>query len=184
MSEMEKTHVVLLRGINVGGRNRLAMKELVAALEGLACRDVKTYIQSGNVVLRSTERSAARLAERIGAEIGRRHGFEPQVLVLESTTVERAVDSNPFPQAESAPKSLHLGFLASVPETPDLEKLESLRADSERFELIGAVFYLHAPDGVGRSKLMSASEKLLGVPMTARNWRTVCKVLELAGEPG
>ena len=89
---------------------------------------------------------------------------------------------NPFPEAETDPASLHLGFLAAKPQNLDLQKLASLKRDSERFHLSDGVFYLHAPEGVGRSKLAAGAEKLLGVPMTDRNWRTVCKVMEMAGE--
>ena len=79
------------------------------------------------------------------------------------------------------PSSLHLGFLASSPKSPNLVKLAALKKDSERFLLTERVFYLHAPEGVGRSKLAASSEKLLGVPMRDRNWKTVCKIMELAG---
>ncbi|HET8646920.1 MAG TPA: DUF1697 domain-containing protein, partial [Vicinamibacteria bacterium] len=80
------------------------------------------------------------------------------------------------------PTSLHLGFLASVPKNPDLDGLENLRSETERFRLIAGVFYLHAPDGVGRSKLAARAERLLGAPMTDRNWRTVCKLRDIANE--
>ena len=77
---------------------------------------------------------------------------------------------------------MHLGFLASVPKNPDLEKLATLAKPSERFYLRDCVFYLNAPEGVGRSKLAASAEKLLGVPMTDRNWRSVSKIRALAGE--
>ena len=96
--------------------------------------------------------------------------------------LERVMARNPFPEAESDPKTLHLGFLASVPNNPDLDKLETLKSDTERFRLIDTVFYLHAPDGIGRSKLAARAERLLGVPMTDRNWRTVVKLREMANE--
>jgi uncharacterized protein (DUF1697 family) len=88
--------------------------------------------------------------------------------------------NNPFPEAEAEPSTLHLGFLASTPKSPDLKKLASIKTETERFQLIEDVFYLHAPEGVGRSKLAASSEKLLGVSMTDRNWRTVCKLREMA----
>lgn len=144
------------------------MKELIAALEVIGCSKVKTYIQSGNIVFHSTS-SVARLTKEIVAEITRRRGFRPHVLVLEDSEFECAIDNNPFPEDESDPKALHLRFLDSVPSSPDLQSLEVLRGPSERFELIGRVFYLLAPDGVGRSKLAEKSEKALGVPMTDRN---------------
>jgi len=89
---------------------------------------------------------------------------------------------NPFPEAETDPGSLHLGFLAFTPKSPDLKKLDCLKKERERFHLIERVFYLHAPEGVGRSKLAATAEKLLGVPMTDRNWRTMCKIRGLARE--
>jgi uncharacterized protein (DUF1697 family) len=93
-----------------------------------------------------------------------------------------AVTSNPYPDAESQPKTLHLTFLASVPRSPDLTTLNRLRRANERFTLEGKVFYLHAPDGVGKSKLFARIEKSLGVPGTARNWRSVCNIKALAEE--
>lgn len=177
-----KTYVALFRGINVGGNNPLPMKDLVAALESVGAHDVATYIQSGNAVFRSEEQDVAMLAESIRAALGERHGFEPRVLVLESEEMDAAVRSNPFPEAESEPKTLHAYFLASSPERPDLDGLEGIKGDRERFVLGDGVFYLHAPDGIGRSKLAANAEKLLGVPATARNWRTVRKVMELADE--
>ena len=158
------------------------MKELVAVLEELGCRNVKTYIQSGNAVFESNEKDAARLSKKIGAQIKQRRGFEPQVLLLELADIEKAIKKNPFPEGETDPKALHAGFLAAAPERPDLKTLESLKSDSERFRLVGNVFYLHAPDGMGRSKLAARAERLLGVPMTDRNWRTVCTLWKMAQE--
>ena len=176
------TYIALFRGINVGGKNSLPMKELVALLEGLGARNVKTYIQSGNAIFQSTEKDTPHLSQEIGTEIMKRRSFDPCVLVLRLDEIEKAIAENPFPEAETDPSTLHLGFLACTPENPDLKKLESLKKESERFHLRGSVFYLHAPEGVGRSRLAASSEKLLGVPMTNRNWRTVCKIREMATE--
>ena len=177
-----KTYIALFRVINVGGNSILSMKELAALLGNLDCHNVKTYIQSGNAVFQSDADCASLLSSRISAEIKRRHGFEPRVLLLSIKDLEKAVESNPFPEAESEPKSLHVNFLASVPENPDLKALENLRKESERFELRGNLFYLHAPEGIGRSKLAANAERLLGVPMTGRNWRTVCEIMAMAKE--
>ena len=179
-----RTYIAFLRGINVGGKNRLPMKDLVAALEDLGCLDVATYIQSGNAVFRSEEADASLLSGRIMAAIKERHGFEPRVLVLGSDELEQAVRSNPFPEAESEPRTLHAYFLASPPERPDLDALEGMKGDRERYDLGEGVFYLHAPDGIGTSRLAANVERLLGVPATARNWRTVRKVMDMAGERG
>lgn len=174
------TYVAFFRGINVGGNGSLPMKELVAALEDTGARKVRTYIQSGNAVFASAEKNLTRLSMQLSTEIMKRRGFEPHVHILTLEALAKAIAENPFPEAVIDPGSLHLGFLASSPTSPDLKKLSSLRKDSERFQLTERVFYLHAPEGVGRSKLAASAEKILGVPMTDRNWRTVCKVMEMA----
>jgi uncharacterized protein (DUF1697 family) len=179
-----KIYIALFRGINVGGTNVLPMKDLVALLENIGSQNVKTYIQSGNAVFQSEEENSSLLSNKIRATIKKSHGFEPQVLLLEPEDVERAIESNPFPEAESEPKTLHVQFLASMPKNPDLGALDSIKSDRERFALRDRFFYLHAPDGIGRSKLAANTEKLLGVAITARNWRTVRKVMTMAKQYG
>jgi uncharacterized protein (DUF1697 family) len=179
-----KTYIALFRGINVGGNYILPMQELVAQLDNIGLQNVRTYIQSGNVVFQSEEENASLLSNKIRATIKKSHGFEPQVVLLELEEMEKAVGSNPFPEAESEPKTLHLLFLASVPKNPDYDALESIKTDRERFVLKSSVFYLHAPDGIGRSKLAANAEKLLGVWVTGRNWRTVCKIMAMASQCG
>ena len=174
-----KTYIALFRGINVGGRHILPMKELVALLEELGCRNVKTYIQSGNAVFESQAKNASQLSKMIGAEIKKRRGFEPFVLLLSREEMEKAIANNPFPAGEENPKALHVGFLTSTPKSPDLKTLEGLRASSEHYSLIENIFYLYAPEGIGRSKLAANTERLLGVPMTDRNWGTVRKIMGL-----
>jgi uncharacterized protein (DUF1697 family) len=174
------TYIAFLRGINVGGKNILPMKELAALLEGLGLKDVATYLASGNVVFRSDTNDVDRLADEIKAAIGQGHGFTPQILIRSRHDLEEAMTANPFPEGESRPKTLHLFFLESPPADPDLEGLDSIKTATERFKLVDAVFYLHAPDGIGRSKVAARVEKLLGVTATARNWRTVSKVMALA----
>jgi uncharacterized protein (DUF1697 family) len=174
------TYIALFRGINVGGRNTLPMKDLVLIFETLGASNVRTYIQSGNVIFQGAAQGISTLSQKIGLEIRNQYKFEPHMLVIGISEIETALKNNPFQEAESAPSSLHLGFLAFPPKNPDLKKLESLRKDSERFHLIDTIFYLHAPEGIGRSKLAASSEKLLGTPMTDRNWKTVCKLKEIA----
>ena len=179
-----KTYVALFRGLNVGGSGILPMKELVFLLENIGLRNVETYIQSGNAIFESEEEDGSLLSSRITAAIKESHGFEPYVLLLRPEDMENVVESNPFPEAESEPKTLHVHFLVSMPEHPDLEALDGIKGERERYVLKDGVFYLHAPDGLGRSKLAANTEKLLGVPTTSRNWRTVSKVLEMAKERG
>lgn len=175
-----KQYIALFRGINVGGNGLLPMRELVELLSGLGLHNIKTYIQSGNVIFEAAENDPAQLAQRISQAVQRSRGFAPTVLLLEAADLENAVASNPFPEADSVPKSLHVFFMAAPPPNPDLKKLEGLRLDSERFVLQGKFFYLHTPDGLGRSKLAASVEKALGVPATGRNWQTVRQVLALA----
>ncbi len=178
------TYIGLLRGINVGGNNILPMKGLVALLETLGFRDVRTYIQSGNVIFRHGEDKASILSKMISAGIKKEYGFEPQVLVRKVADIERAMAINPFREAESDPKTLHLYFLTSVPKKPDMTMLESIKVSSERFVLKDDVFYLQAPNGVGRSKLAAQAERALGVSVTARNWRTISKIMDMAKQYG
>jgi uncharacterized protein (DUF1697 family) len=175
-------YIALFRGINVGGKSSLPMKELVAILADLGAVRVKTYIQSGNAIFQIAEENAFQLSNLISKEVDQRRGFAPHVLVLTLAGIEKAMAENPFHAAESEPSNLHLGFLASKPENVNLAKLESLRKASEKYHLTDRVFYLYAPEGVGKSRLATNSEKILGVPMTDRNWKTVQKIRELGEE--
>ncbi|MGB5345895.1 MAG: DUF1697 domain-containing protein [Woeseia sp.] len=174
------TWIALFRGINVGGNNMLPMKELTTILESIGCSNVQTYIQSGNVVLDREGGDAAELAGLIGQKVLARNKFEPRVLLLTAKELAGAIAKNPYPAAEADPKSLHLFFLAAIPKSAKLAAIEELRASDEECRLSGRVFYLHAPSGVGRSKLAAGAEKLLGVDATARNWRTATRLLQLA----
>lgn len=174
------TFIGLLRGINVGGNNKLPMKELVTVLEGLGLRNVATYIQSGNVVFQSERTDTAALAGEITAAIGKSHGFAPQMFLLTTAELQAAITANPFPEGEPEPKSLLLFFLDALPVNLDLQPLEKLKTENERFALIDKVFYLHAPDGMGRSKLAEKVGQGWKVGITARNWRTVTTLREMA----
>ena len=158
----------------------MPMKDLAAVLEELGCTDVATYIQSGNVVFEKSGSGAPRLSKRIANAVLKNHGFKPRTLVLTVEEFERAVASNPFPDAEANPKSLHIFFLSEKPTSPEFEMLDDIKSGSESFALIDKAFYFHAPDGIGRSKLAARVEKLLGVDTTARNWRTVSKLIAMA----
>lgn len=174
-----RTFVALLRGINVGGHHKLPMAELRALLVDLGAEHVETYIRSGNAAFRHGG-DAAELAEALGRAIAAERGFRPQVMVLPLEAFTDAIRGNPYPEAEADPKALHVYFLQAAPEDPDLSHLEELAAADERFRLKGRVFYLHAPRGIGRSKLAAQVERALGVPATARNWRSACAIFELA----
>lgn len=174
------TSIALLRGINVGGKNILPMKEFVLLLEGMSYKNIQTYIQSGNVVFQSKEKAGPRDAAEISRRVFEKKGFKPSVLILSAAALQSAVENNPFDTSNG--KALHFFFLESPPIQPKIDQLVSLKAKSEQFELCGDVFYLYAPEGVGRSKLAANVEKELGVPVTARNWNTVSKLVSMAGK--
>lgn len=146
------------------------------------CRQVSTYIQSGNVVLQSSLTEADEVAESVEKLIELEFGFRPRALPVSVDDFRTAAQANPYKEAEGAPKSLHLYFLSEQPKEPNLERLQNKRSDTESFTLRQKVFYLHAPDGVGRSKLAADVEKALGVAATARNWNSVAKLLEMSSE--
>lgn len=173
--------LVLFRGINVGGNNIVPMKKLSEVLISMGCEEVKTYIQSGNVLIKHQQVNNTKLSVMIAEQVEKNFAFKPQVLVLGLNEFAQAAKQNPFPQAEQEPKSLHLFFLSQEAQSANLNDLLLLKNPSESFELIGNVFYLHAPQGIGRSKLATKVEKCLGVPTTARNWNTVQKLLVLCG---
>ena len=175
-----KTYIALFRGINVGGNNILPMKELKALLESLKLQNVRTYIQSGNVLFQCEEQNKTSITKKISNAIENSHGFKPQVLLLATEELAGAISNNPFPEAETEPKTLHLFFLVSAAIKPNFEKLDNSKSETEQYKLVGSVFYLHAPDGIGRSKLAVKVEKSLGVSATGRNWRTVQKIMEMS----
>jgi uncharacterized protein (DUF1697 family) len=174
------TWIALLRGVG-GGIRPLSMRELTVALEGIGLKDVRTYIQSGNVVFSST-RSAERLAGEIERCIEQKFGFHSRTFVLSVPELQRAARGNPFPQADEKPQTLHLFFLAQPAKAAQLDAMNELKTKSEQFVLKKNVFYFYTPDGFGISKLAAKAGRLLGVETTARNWRTVGKLLELARE--
>lgn len=158
------------------------MKQLKATLLGIDCQNVETYIQSGNVVLQHAQSTPHELSQLISGEIQRSYGFQPRILVLTLAEFQQAAANNPFQHAQAVPKTLHLYFLAAPVEKANFELMHAIKKDNESFELIGQVFYLHAPDGIGRSKLAEKVEKLLAVQATARNWSTVSKLMVLASQ--
>ena len=173
--------VALFRGINVGGKNSLPMQALREILAACGCENVQTYIQSGNAVFASSVETDA-LSGSIKHAIEERFGFAPLVFLL---TVDRFMEiaaANPFADEEPNPKCLHVWFLTEKPTAANLDALDDLKVESEQFALEGDAFYLHAPDGIGRSKLVAKVDRHLGVATTARNWRTVSKIIELASD--
>ena len=174
-----KTWIAFFRGINVGGNHMLPMKALTALLEKLGYENVRTYIQSGNVVFRSKQ-TAQSIEQEIAKAVTKSHRFTPRILIMDRNALLKAIKNNPFPEAAANHKSLHLWFLTGPCSKPNVEQLEALKSANETYLLTPSVFYFHAPDGIGKSRLAGRVEKALGVEATARNWQTVTKVSELA----
>jgi uncharacterized protein (DUF1697 family) len=174
------TWVALLRGINLGARNKVAMADLRALFEDLGAEDVQTYVQSGNVVFESTL-SRAELTKAVGKEIESRLRLDLAVVYLTKAELGRVVKGNPFAKAQSDPLKLHVTFLAERPKAAQVRELSRAEYPPDEFEVKSSVVYLHCPQGYGRSKLSNAFfEKRLGVAGTTRNWRTVTTLAELA----
>ncbi|UAA39252.1 DUF1697 domain-containing protein [Paraneptunicella aestuarii] len=162
------TYILLLRGINVGGKNLIPMKELKSLLLKQGFQNVTTYIQSGNVVFSSN--SAPKDLKR---SIGDAFGFEPELMLLKREEFEKIVSLCPFSSDDG--KSIHFYICAETPRL-NQDKLASYIANDEEYQVIDKVFYLHAPSGIGRSKLVANIERCLGVKSTGRNLNTMLKL--------
>ena len=174
-------HVVLLRGINIGSRNRVSMPKLREVLEGAGFGDVKTYLQSGNVVL-STPKKADAVRRECERLIERELGLDIDVVVRSRAELAKVVERDPLGKVAKNPKRYQVSFLAGRPPAGLKGKLEAAAVESERFVIHGREVYAWHPDGVARSKLWALlAGKQLGVTATSRNWTTVTKLLELAG---
>ncbi|MDG3008148.1 DUF1697 domain-containing protein [Paludisphaera mucosa] len=174
--------IALYRGLNVGGKTTVKMESLRAVHERLGHRGVKNYIQSGNVVF-ATDDPVEDLAKACAVEFARAFGFASRVMLVEAERWSEILAGNPYagPAAED-PKSVHVGICLGAPDAGRLAALLAKTKGREAFEVRGDVVYLHAPDGVGRSKFAEGMEKAAGVPMTMRNWRTMEALQALADE--
>ena len=178
-------YIALLRGINVGGKNRLPMKELVALFVEAGCEDVRTYIQSGNVVYRGGPPGGEELSSVISASILERFSYRVPVIVRTARELQEVVRANPFVRAGAETDKLHFMFLADLPASELVDALDPDRSPGDEFAVLGREIYLHCPNGVARSKLTNSYfDSRLSTTSTSRNWRTVGKLLELAADVG
>jgi uncharacterized protein (DUF1697 family) len=173
---------VLLRGINIGPRKRVAMPELRKLLGEAGFDDVRTYVQSGNVVLSSALNSDT-LTETCEHLIAERFGFQVDVVTRTQDELAKVVERNPFKDVAEDPKLYQVTLLADEPDAHRVEKLASLIANDEQFVVIGREAYAWHPKGAARSKLWNAiASDGFGVTATSRNWKTVTTLLALAEE--
>ena len=179
----EQRYVALLRGVNVGGKNRLPMADLRDIFTAAGCAAVQTYIQSGNVMFEVEQDLAERVPEIVTRAIRRQFGYETAVVMRSSEELQRVVASNPF-DTSGDPRFLHVAFLGDAPGAKAVSRLDPQRSPPDAFAVRGRHVYLHYPNGVARSKL--TNEYLaaqLQTASTMRNWRTVLKLLEMVDAP-
>jgi uncharacterized protein (DUF1697 family) len=173
-------HVALLRAVNVGGKNRLPMKELAAIFSDAGAVDVQTYIQSGNVVFRATSDLAERLPSMVTAAILKRFEFEVPVVTRSAEEFRGVASGNPFLADGVDTTKLHVAFLTDRPDATRADTLDPGPSSSDEFEMRGYEVYLRCPDGMGRTRLTTAYlDKTLATTSTIRNWRTVSKLVDM-----
>jgi uncharacterized protein (DUF1697 family) len=174
--------VLLLRGVNLGARNRIAMPSLRERLGAAGLADVRTYLQSGNVVV-SSDSPPRELARECERQIAESFGLDIAVLARTRDELAEVVSGNPLAKVASNPKRYQVSFCSVEPDPSLLERLAVLAVPPERFVAIGRELYAWHPDGVARSRLWAElGSRRLGVTATARNWSTVTTLLAMAGE--
>lgn len=177
---MSEVHVALLRGINVGGKNKLPMKDLSALFVAAGCEGVRTYIQSGNVIFSASPTVAEGLSARIAEQIAARFGYRTPVILRTAEQLRDLVIHNPYVAAGMPEDGLHVLFLADEPGPDRVAALDPGRSPGDTFVVRGREIFLHLPGGVADSKLTNAYfEAKLDTVSTGRNWRTVKALLTM-----
>jgi uncharacterized protein (DUF1697 family) len=175
-------YIAMLRGINVGPRKRMKMEKLRASCAGLGFADVKTYIQSGNVIFRAGKLSSGALSKKMGECILRDFGFSVEVISRTREEMKRIIDDNPFMKERGLDESkLHVAFLPQAPPAVALTKLQELTLAPDRTRTSGGEVYFYFPNGVSGSSLWKHPlDKVLSLPTTMRNWKTVNTLYQMA----
>jgi uncharacterized protein (DUF1697 family) len=173
-------HIAFLRGINLAGKRRVSMAKLRTTLEEAGYQDVSTFLQSGNVVLKSTAKPA-KLERDLAKTLREAFGFDISIVVRTRKELADVVARDPFGDEANDPRRYQVSFLSAKPKLARVKELEGAAVAPERVAVRGREVYAWHPGGVGRSELAKLiTERRLGVEVTARNWRTVTKLLELA----
>jgi uncharacterized protein (DUF1697 family) len=178
-------YVALLRGINVGGKNKVSMTDLRQIAEALGHCEIATYIQSGNLVFTSSDENAIALADALEAEIARSLSVRPAVVVLSRADLAQVIADNPFPE-ESNPKALHAVFHRepitdeTIGAVAAAEQKARAKGSRDEVAVVGCTLFMRTPDGLGRSELAAQLARSVTKTVgTARNWATVNRLLEM-----
>lgn len=177
--------ISMLRGVNLGPHNRIKMDALRALCTSLKFEDVRTYVQSGNVIFRSKQqKNEAEVAKKVQSAIEREYGFRPEVIIRTPEQMRQTIQANPFGQrVKMEPSKVLVTFLASEPDAEARAALSKLKEYPEELHLEGRELFIYFPNGAGKSKLpWSSLDKRLKTAGTARNWNSVLQILEIAEE--
>lgn len=173
--------VALLRGVNVGGHNKIGMDALREICASLKARNPQTYIQSGNVVFGTTERNLVQFERRLEDGIEKRFGFRPHVILRTCSEMREVVARNPFAKRSGLePAKLAVFFLGETLGAEIRDNILAIKVGPEELRVEGRELYIYFPDGMGQSKLPAILERTMKVPATARNWNSVAKLLAMA----
>ena len=190
------SHVALLRGINVGGRNKVPMTDLREVVTSLGHTGVTTYIQSGNVLFSTADTDTAKLAAALESALASRFGIWASVVVLSRDELAEVLAANPYPD-EPNPRLVHVVFLTATPPNDLLDRIAAAesavaaKGSRDTVRAVGHALFLHTPDGYGKSELAQVLLRIIGAPAkqkkqalaaTARNWATATKLLSLCEE--
>jgi uncharacterized protein (DUF1697 family) len=177
---MSETYLALLRGVNVGGKNKLPMNALADICLEAGCKNVRTFIQSGNVIFSANARGRAQLPGKIAALIAERFGYRTPVILRTLEQLTAVVANNPFLEQGGSDDALYVLFLADVPNADVVAGLDPERSPGDAFLVRGQEIFLKLSNGAADSKLTNIYfDKKLGTISTGRNWRTVTKLLAL-----
>ncbi len=179
-------YISMLRGINVGANKRMKMEKLRASCEALGFEEVRTYIQSGNLIFKAAKASPAALSKRIEECIVSNFGFSVAVISRSREEMNRIIQGNPLlKEAGVDPTKLHVTFLSDTPPPAALKELQELTLPPDRARSLGREIYFYFPNGVSGSSLWKHPlDRVLSVVPTMRNWNTVNKLYEMAVECG
>ena len=175
------TYISLLRGINVGGHSQIKMKDLTGLYESSGFKNVKTYVQSGNVVFDSSMDDGEKIVKKIEKNIKTKFGFDVKLIIRTPDELNKIIKTNPFlKRAEVDKERLYMVFLSEKPDASLMKNLDIKKAPEEEFQIINKEIYLYLPKGFGTAKLqVGVFEKKLKIPATARNWKTVNALAEM-----